>query len=254
VVNGPNLLTGLAIWASCGAGMTRTATRRRDRTYAYYSCAGCQQKGKSVCKGRHIPQSKLDELVVDNVQNALLTPERLGSLLEALLERRALRDRAVAERCRALEAELAQKRDKLARLYRAIEDGIVNLDLDLKSRIRALKNERDLATAALERIAAQTCARPGLTPERIESFPTLMREKLANGDVQARKDYLRSLIARVEVDDRTVRIIGEEAKLADVIAGRQTKQADVRGFVRKWRTRRDSNSRPLPSEGSALSS
>jgi hypothetical protein len=92
VVNGPNLLTGLAVCASCGAGMTRTATRRRDRTYAYYSCAGCHQKGKTVCKGRHIPLSQLDELVVDNVKTRLLAPERLGSLLEALVERRALQD------------------------------------------------------------------------------------------------------------------------------------------------------------------
>jgi hypothetical protein len=216
--------------------MTRTATRRRDRAYAYYSCAGCHQKGKTVCKGRHIPLSRLDELVVDNVKTRLLAPERLGFLLEALVERRALQDQAVAERRRALEAECAQKQDNLDRLYRAIEDGIVDLDVDLKSRIRDLKNERDLAKASLQRIAEQTRARPGLTPERIEAISTLMREKLANGDVQARKDYLRSVIARIEVGARTVRIIGEKATLADVVAGRQTQQSNVRGFVRKWRT------------------
>src|SRR5262249_12431041 len=50
--------------ASCGAGMTRTGTRRRDRSYSYYSCAGCHQKGKSVCRGRHVPMAKLDALVI----------------------------------------------------------------------------------------------------------------------------------------------------------------------------------------------
>jgi site-specific DNA recombinase len=47
IVNGPTLLTGLAICASCGSGMTRTGTRRRGRSYSYYSCAGCHQKGES---------------------------------------------------------------------------------------------------------------------------------------------------------------------------------------------------------------
>jgi site-specific DNA recombinase len=65
IVNGPTLLTGLATCASCGAGMTRTGTRRRNRSYTYYSCAGCHQKGKSVCRGRHIQMAKLDRLVIE---------------------------------------------------------------------------------------------------------------------------------------------------------------------------------------------
>ena len=66
-----------------------------------------------------------------------------------------------------------------------------------------------------------------------------MREKLDNGDTQARKAYLRSVISRIEVDDKTVRIIGEKASLVDVIAGRQTHAGNVRGFVRKWRAEED---------------
>lgn len=34
VVNGPTLLAGLAVCACCGAGMTRTGTRRRGRAYS----------------------------------------------------------------------------------------------------------------------------------------------------------------------------------------------------------------------------
>ncbi|MDH8650111.1 zinc ribbon domain-containing protein, partial [Klebsiella pneumoniae] len=40
IVNGPSLLTGIAMCASCGAGMTRTGTNRRGKSYSYYSCAG----------------------------------------------------------------------------------------------------------------------------------------------------------------------------------------------------------------------
>ena len=68
-----------------------------------------------------------------------------------------------------------------------------------------------------------------------------MRGKLERGDTQARKTYLRSVISCIEVDDQKIRIIGEKAALADVIAGRQTQATNVAWFYRKWRARKDSN-------------
>ena len=235
IVNGPTLLTGLATCASCGAGMTRTGTRRRNRSYTYYSCAGCHQKGKSVCRGRHISMAKLDGLVIENVKERLFTPERLTKILESLFERQRAKNRAVEDRRAALAAELAATNEKLNRLYRAIEDGIVDLDAQLKERVNALKTQRDLAQASLDRIAVQANTRAMVTPDRLAAFSQLMREKLDTGDTQARKAFLQSVISQIEVDDDKVRIIGDKATLAAVIAGRQTGEARVRGFVRKWR-------------------
>jgi hypothetical protein len=68
-----------------------------------------------------------------------------------------------------------------------------------------------------------------------------MHDKLENGDVQARKAYLRAVISEVRVDDNKVSIIGDKATLSAVIAGQNASNANVSGFVRKWRTRHDSN-------------
>ena len=241
VVNGPRLLTGLAVCATCGAGMTTTGTRRRKRSYTYYSCAGCKLRGTSVCTGRHVPLQKLDELVLQNVKDQLLQPDRLASILGVLIERRASQQEAVADRRRTLEAELSEVRDKLNRLYRAIEDGVVELDADLTERITALKNRRSILETSLARLITQSSSPQLLTPERIDAFGQLMRQKLNDGDVQARKAYLRSVVSRIEVGDHKIRIIGEKASLADVIAGRQTAGGNVRGFVRKWRALGESN-------------
>ena len=113
--------------------------------------------------------------------------------------------------------------------------------------------EEDLGLRS-ERIGSQSDKTSSLTRERIQAFADLMCDKLDNGDVQTRKAYLRSVITRIEVDKEKARIIREKARLADIIAGKQAQAKNVRGFVRKWRTRHDSNVRPLPSEGSALSS
>jgi len=88
--------------------------------------------------------AKLDALVINNVKERLLTPRRLTEILQALIERQSSKDLAVQGRCSALEAEVATRNDKLNRLYRAIEDGIVELDNNLKERIRTLKSERVL--------------------------------------------------------------------------------------------------------------
>jgi site-specific DNA recombinase len=179
-----------------------------------------------------MPMPKLDDLVLQNVKDRVLLPERLSRILEAIAQRRSQQDQAVADRRRFLETELAGTKQKLARLYRAIEDGVVDLDADLKARVQALKNERDIAQASLDRISEQSHNRAKITPERIEAFATLMREKLDAGDTQARKAYLRSVISLVEVDDGKVRIIGDKATLATVIAGGQAGLGNVPDTIR----------------------
>ncbi|MBV8408189.1 MAG: recombinase zinc beta ribbon domain-containing protein, partial [Alphaproteobacteria bacterium] len=242
VVNGPTLLTGLAVCACCGHGMTRTGTQRRGRAYTYYSCSSSHRKGKSVCKGRHIPVGKLDALVVENVKEHLFGADRLARVLEALIERQGSQDRAVQERRASLEGELGNLRQKLSRLYRAIEDGFAELDDDLGERIQTLKHERQVAEDALSRLAAQVQAKAMLTPALLDRFSQLVREKLETGDIQARKAYLQTVLDQVEVGDDRIRVLADKAALAAAAMASGQGAPKVRGFERKWRARRDSNS------------
>jgi site-specific DNA recombinase len=241
VVNGPTLLTGVAVCASCGAGMTRTGTKRRDKAYAYYSCAGCQQKGATVCEGRHIPMGILDDIVIKNLKERVLVPDRMAALLRGLADRQSAKVNAVNERVLALQGEVNECEERLKRLYRSIEDGIVELDDILRDRISSLKAERERTKAALDRALAQTGAAMTIDAERIHAFSRLVTEKLDNGDVNSRKAYIRSIVSAVEVDDHAIRIVGSPAILSAAIAGRQTANSNVRGFAREWRARKDSN-------------
>ncbi len=76
---------------------------------------------------------------------------------------------------------LANTNDKLNRLYHAIEEGIVELDHQLKDRIETLKTQRDVIVASLEKIAVQTRTSSAITPERLQSFSHLMQEKFESG-------------------------------------------------------------------------
>jgi site-specific DNA recombinase len=48
VVNGPSLLTGIAVCASCGSGMTRTGTVRRGKYYSYFRTIAAAAASKKV--------------------------------------------------------------------------------------------------------------------------------------------------------------------------------------------------------------
>jgi DNA invertase Pin-like site-specific DNA recombinase len=244
VVNGPSLLTGIAVCASCGAGMTRTGTIRRGKSYSYYSCAGCQQKGKSVCKGRHIPAATLDGIILSNLKQRLLTPDRLAALLRTLADRQVTKTEAVDRRLLTLQREVTDCDERLRRLYRSFEDGVVELDDILRERTATLKSERERAKAALDRARAQCGTVTTIDSAKIDEFARLMNEKLETGDTSARKAYIRAIIDTIEVDDKAIRIIGSRDVLQAVIAGKQTANGNVRGFVRNWRASKNKTANP----------
>ncbi|WP_395688404.1 hypothetical protein [Aestuariivirga sp.] len=69
----------------------------------------------------------------------------------------------------------------------------------------------------------------------------LLLDKLGAADIEARKAYLRAVFQEIRVNDCKIQITGDKASLAAVIASQQTTAGKVSGFVRKWRTRQDSN-------------
>jgi hypothetical protein len=212
----------------------RSNSQGEGQNMGHFSVETCAPPGSTLSANQ-----QLDQLVTDAVREKLLTPGRLTTVLEALMDRQSAKDVTVGNRRSALEAEISNVGEKLARLYRAIEDGVVEVDAQLRDRITALKSARELAQASLERIAEQAATSRVLTPERIAAFGTLLKEKIETADIQARKAYLQAVISEIRVADDKIQIIGDKASLAAVIAGQQVADGKVRGFVRKWRTMRN---------------
>ena len=240
-VTGPILLTGLATCASCNGAMTlRTGTSKTGKVHKYYTCSVCARQGKEACKGRSIPMDKLDTLVVDHLVERLFQPERLTAILASVASRRADQANEVGLRVSSLQTAVTDAEEKLKRLYKMVEDGLTDLDDILKERITSLKLDRDRAKTALERIRHRLPANK-LDPEVIERFGRAMRQNITTGGIPFRKAYIQAVVDRVEVDDHAIRIIGDKATLEQVVAGQASTAAGVRSFVRKWRTRHDSN-------------
>jgi site-specific DNA recombinase len=242
LTTGPILLTGLAVCATCEGGMTlRTGTSKNGRVYRYYTCSSCATKGKTACKGRSIPMDKLDTLVTDHLIERLFKPERLSGILASLASRRAENSEGLNSRVMTLQREVTDAEEKLKRLYRLVEDGVTDLDEVLKSRLNALKAERDRAQAALERVKEQLAPQIHIDPALIEGFGRMMQEQLTMGSIPFRKAYIRSVVDVVEVDDTRIRIKGRKDLLEKAVLASQGNQARCSQMSTRWRARQDSN-------------
>jgi site-specific DNA recombinase len=244
VVSGPTLLTGLIHCAKCGGAMTiRTGKGGR---YRYYTCSTKARQGPTACTGMTVPMEKLDALVAGHLEKRLLDPKRLEAVLASVLDRRQERSERKQHHIAELNKRATETDLRLNRLYDAIEGGVANLDdPELKTRIATLKATRDQARVDAERASAllETISQKSITPQMLRNFASTARDRMRLPGGGYRRDHLRALAQRVEVNEGEVRIMGSKGDLLRTLAGAADATGQVPSFVPKWRRRWDSNPR-----------
>jgi len=160
VTSGPTLLTGICFCAKCGGAMTlRTGRGSAGGTYRYYTCSTKARQGKTGCEGRSIPMDKLDDLVAHHLEDRLLQPERLETVLASVLDRRQER---TERRCEHL-AELHKRIAETDRQHVAV----LRSDTIRRRRERPPAREERIA-----RIRAATAGRAVAAPGRDREIRT----------------------------------------------------------------------------------
>ena len=219
VVGGPTLLTGLIHCAKCGGAMTiRTGKCGR---YRYYTCSTKARQGPTACTGMTVPMGKLDALVAGHLEDRLLDPSRLEEVLATVLDRRQERSERRREHIAELNKRATETDSRLKRLYDAIESGVADLDdPDLKDRIASLKATRDQVRVDAERSFAmlESAGQQAITVPMLRKFASAARQGIRLEGGGYRRDHLRALAQRVEVNDGEVRIMGSKSDLLRTLA------------------------------------
>ncbi|MHB2166732.1 recombinase family protein [Alsobacter sp. R-9] len=249
VSSGPTLLTGICFCAKCGGAMTlRTGRGSAGGTYRYYTCSTKARQGKTGCEGRTIQMDRLNHLVVDHIEGRLLRPTRLETILSSIIDRRQERTERRREHLAELHRRITEADQRLGRLFDAIESGLVDKDDSVaRDRIAGLKAVRDQAQADADRIEAALESEGGeaVTADMLKSFARKARERIRLEDGGYRRDHLRALAQRVEVDDAEARIMGSKSELLRTLvaaaSGGKSAAFGVHSSVLKWRARKDSN-------------
>lgn len=242
LVNNPTLLTGLAVCAACGGGMTmRTGKNNR---YRYYTCARRAQKSVRACDGCALPMDTLDRRVMGALAERVFEPSRLQALLADHLERAQGSEASRRQQLGQLKGQLTEVEGAHKRLVDAIERGILDLaDPDVRPRIEALRARRTLLRDDIARASSAHARTPAiLTPEKLSRLSSEMTRMLHDGPAELRKAYLHLFVDRVVVSREEIRLSGPTGALAQAaMSSPGANPGEVLTFVREWRPRRDSN-------------
>jgi site-specific DNA recombinase len=196
------------------------------------------RQGPTACESMAAPVEKLANLVADHLEGQLLDPERLETVLAAVLDRREEHAERRREPIAEMNKHAAESELRLKRLYDAIEAGVGDLDDPaLNDSIDGLKAIRDPAKADADRAQAmlQNSGQKAVIPRMLRKFTSTARERIRLESSGYRRDHLRALAQRVEAAEGEVRIMGSKSRPRQaLVAGSGVNSVPTQGL--KWRS------------------
>src|SRR3954469_15498876 len=210
------LLQGLVVCRRCGYAYYGKATpglaeRHRPGAFGYgaYRCIGSDGHrfdGKAVCANRPVRSDRLERAVWAEIEAVLNDPQRIAHEYQRRLTdlAGAPADADVGE----VERRIGAVRRGIGRLIDGYADGVIERAefeprlADLRARVAQLEEHRTALAAAAE-------ARRDLTLVigRLEDFSTKVREGLDLLDWAARREVIRLMVRRIEVDHGRIEIV-----------------------------------------------
>jgi site-specific DNA recombinase len=200
------LLGGLLLCQRCGSAYCGRRHRVGQRQYIYYRCLGTDKYrhgGAAPCTNPSVP-ARLEEAVWTDLVALLKDPDRLRREFERRLENPPRQQLDQAQ----LHQSIAQLKRRMARLVDAYENGWLD-KADLEPRIRRVKErlEREEQTLAEQERDACDGDELRLVFHQFTEFAAHMTEGLDQADFATRRQLLRLLVQRIEIDQETVRIV-----------------------------------------------
>jgi site-specific DNA recombinase len=192
------LLSGL-LFCSCGSAMIGRSAKSHQ--YYYYDCNTNNKQGKDACSARSLPKDKLENVVIGQIKEKILTRECLEDLVKLVNEELDSANIIFRDRFDAVDAELNDVKARLLKLYDALETGKLNLD-DLSPRIKELRMRQDELNKTKLKIEAEMVVHGAehVDIEVVKSYAQDLRSLLEETDSSLAKAFLRSFVKRIEID------------------------------------------------------
>jgi site-specific DNA recombinase len=257
------LLQGLTVCRRCGyAYYGKTAPRcGKDRSKGelrYYRCIGTDGHrfgGTAVCDNRQVRGDRLEESVWSQVRALLEDPERVTQ--EYRRRTSEARDGAAApEEIARLDRQIATLKRGIGRLIDSYAEGVID-KTEFEPRIAGMKTRLAKLTqqhqAALE--AAEAERNLSLVTGRLEDFAAKVRQGLDSLDWLGRREILRALIRRIEVDHDSVEVIFRVPPTPTSVSPHSCRAADAQASWQHCTSggrTHHSLAEPLPSTGQGL--
>jgi site-specific DNA recombinase len=205
------LLQGLVVCPQCGHAfygkpVSRSSAKGKTR-YTYYRCIGTDAYrfgGERLCQNRQVRTDLLEAAVWDDVRALLADPSRIQQEYERRRSGPA-RDGRPAEQ---LQAQVAKAKRGVARLIDAYEDGLVERG-EFEPRIRRAKERLEKLEAEVAALAVGEAEEQQVQAvlDQMQEFAQRVSEGLEEASWATRREIIRALVKRVEIDAEEVRVV-----------------------------------------------
>ena len=206
-----HLLQGLLACKCCGYAyygkpISRATARGHKREYAYYRCTGTDAYrfgGESVCHNRQVRTDLLEAAVWSDVRALLRDPQRIAEEYG----RRLKNKRSVGDN-EQLQSVTNKVKRSIGRLVDAYGDGLLEKSefepRILRARERLAKLEAEMKAQAAYETQEQDLK---LIVGRMREFTDKVKVGLQECDWSTRREIIRALVKRIEVDKENVRVV-----------------------------------------------
>ncbi len=194
----PYLLSGLAKCETCGKALT--AAEAKSGKYTYYVCQSMLKLGKDACNCPRLNAKDFEQLIISTLREHILTESNIRDLVKMLDEEMDGVARSQRDRLETVEAELAEVRRKMDRIWYFVEN--TELDMaDASERILEHRHRREHLEAAAEEARAVLAERRQLldSADVIAAFATEMGEFLRTSEITETRAFIRSFVKEVTV-------------------------------------------------------
>ena len=206
------LVQGLAVCAACGYGIYgKGSCGGPSYDHAYYRCRGrdgCQFGGQAVCGNPMQPTADLDEAVWQDLCGLLSQPERLRQEYQRRQRPGGAAAAEAEKEAGRLRLAITKVKQGISRLLDAYSDGLVERT-EFEPRVRGLKDR--LVKLEGEQQAIQEQARQDQESRQVldhlDNFVEQVKEGLSTADWSKRREIVRTMVKRVEVDKERIRIV-----------------------------------------------
>jgi site-specific DNA recombinase len=207
------LLQGLLVckrcgYAYCGQSMTHARKSSGARSYQYYFCTGsmfsrCDRE--RVCWNKSVRMELLDAAVWDDVRALLAEPRRVEAEYRRRLEGGGSK---AGPRGESLGKLVQAAKRRITRLIDAYEDCLMEKAEFEPRVIRARERLSQLEVESRLEADRQTAVEElRLVIGQLEVFAERVKEGLGEADWRTRREVIRALVKRVEIDESEVRVV-----------------------------------------------
>ena len=207
------LLQGLVSCKGCGyayygKGISHKAAKGRPRDYAYYRCLGTDAYrfgGERVCHNTQVRTDLLDLAVWREVKGLLEHPDRLAEEYRRRLHPHA---HARGHELTTVEGQLNKLRQGLTRLIDSYAEGLIE-KREFEPRIMQLRQRVTKLEEQAHHLADEAALHADLQLiiGRLEDFAAQVKDGLEEADWTSRREMIRALVKRVEVDHDQVNVV-----------------------------------------------